>query len=274
MYKSDFRYLSSPNKSQFFLAHYSPKAGNSGKAVILVPPFAEELNRSKRMYVLCARQLAAVGMDVFCFDFVGTGDSYGEWGTYSWSDWQQNLVNVYQHIQASWSDDISVITLRLGALIVSEAIVRSQLQFSKCLFWDPVEDGENYTRQLIRLKIAAAMSEDDQAVTTKEVMADIDMHGFLEVGGYCITADLLDSIRQAKLKNEIDKLINATQLHWMVLKNTGQSNLVAYPTSVPEALRDQVNMHMIQDTRFWMQQEVTIAPALLDKTVELFANAE
>lgn len=274
MYKSDFRYLSSPQKTQFFLAHYSPEAGNSGKAVILVPPFAEELNRSNRMYVLCARQLAAAGIDVFCFDFVGTGDSYGEWGSFSWSDWQQNLVDVYRHIQASCSDDISVITLRLGALIVSDAIVRSQLQFNKCLFWDPVEDGEVYVRQLIRLKIAAAMSEDAQNLTTKEVKADIEKHGFLEVGGYCITADLLDAIRQAKLAKDIGALINTTQLHWMVLKNTSQSNLVSYPLSVPEALRDQVNLHTVQDTRFWMQQEVTIAPVLLDKTVELFTNAE
>ncbi len=274
MYKSDFRYLSSSHKLPFFLAHYSPETGNSGKAVILVPPFAEELNRSKRMYVLCARQLAAAGMEVYCFDFVGTGDSYGEWGSFSWSDWQQNLADVYRHIKASGSDEISVITLRLGALIVSDAIAAGQLQFDKCLFWDPVEDGEIYVRQLMRLKIAAAMSEDAQALTTKDVMADIENHGFLEVGGYQITTDLLDSIRQAKLAKNIDTLVSATQLHWMVLKNTGQSSAVNYPPSVPEALHNQVNMHTVQDTRFWMQQEVTIAPVLLDKTAELFTHVE
>lgn len=273
MYTSDFRYFSSNQKTPFFLAHYSPAAGSSGKAVILVPPFAEELNRSKRMYVLCAQRLAGAGLDAYCFDFVGTGDSYGEWGSFSWADWQQNLVDVYEHIRASGVDDISVIALRLAALLVAETVASRQIQLSKCLLWDPVEDGEVYVRQLLRLKIAAAMTEEAASLTTKDVLASIEQHGFLEVGGYRITAELLDSIKQTKLTKTIEVLMNSSQLHWMVLKNTGQSNTVSIPLSVPKALQDKVILHAVQDTRFWMQQEVTIAPALLQKTSELFTNA-
>tara|TARA_B110000240_G_C13425650_1_gene421472 strand:+ start:552 stop:725 length:174 start_codon:yes stop_codon:yes gene_type:complete len=51
--------------------------------VIFVPPFAEEMNRSKRMYVLCARLLADAGIKSICFDFAGTGDSSGEWSDFN-----------------------------------------------------------------------------------------------------------------------------------------------------------------------------------------------
>tara|TARA_B110000238_G_C16067394_1_gene413366 strand:- start:879 stop:1052 length:174 start_codon:yes stop_codon:yes gene_type:complete len=51
--------------------------------VIFVPPFAEEMNRSKRMYVLFARLLADAGIKSICFDFAGTGDSSGEWSDFN-----------------------------------------------------------------------------------------------------------------------------------------------------------------------------------------------
>ena len=278
MYTSDFRYISSNHKTPFFLAHYSPSPRDNvsaRKAVILVPPFAEELNRSKRMYVLCARQLASAGLDVVCFDYVGTGDSYGDWGSFSIPDWQANLAQVYAYIQNLGISDISVISLRFGALVVANSIFAGQLQFNKCVFWDPIEDGEGYVRQLIRLKIAAAMTEDAKSLTTKEVLADIDQCGFVEVGGYHVTAELLDAIKRAKLSNLIEVVIDSTELHWMILKNASQnSGGATWPMSIAEGLRENVTMHTVQDTRFWMQQEVTIAPALLQETLELFANAE
>lgn len=227
------------------------------------------------MYVLCARQLASAGMDVVCFDYVGTGDSYGKWGAFSLSDWQNNLADVCQYIHDLGINDISVISLRFGALVVTEAVATRQLQFNKCLFWDPIEDGETYIRQLIRLKIAAAMTEDAQALTSKEVQAGIEQHGFLEVGGYHIAAELLDRIKSSKLASSVETLVEQTELHWMVLKNASQSgNKVVYPFCLPKNLHDRVMMHAVQDTRFWMQQEVTIAPALLQRTAEIFINDE
>ena len=275
MYKSEFRYLSSKQNTPFFLAHYSPDSGTSAKAVILVPPFAEELNRSKRMYVLCARQLAAAGLHVACFDFTGTGDSYGAWESVSWPSWLENLSEVYHYLEDAGVSDISVIALRLAALIVADSVTSHQLEFTKCLFWDAIEDGEGYIRQLIRLKIAAAMTEDSKALTSKDVLAELDDHGFLEIGGYHITAQLFDSIKQAKLKNSIETLVDATELHWMVLRSANQSiSTPSYPLCLPENLRHRVSMHTVLDTRFWMQQEVTIAPALLQKTGELFVHAD
>ena len=225
------------------------------------------------MYVLCARQLAQLGHSAFCFDFSGTGDSYGEWGAFTWVDWQQNLVDVYRHIRAMGIDQISVIALRLGALTVADTVANRQLQFAKCIFWDPVDDGESYVRQLIRLKMAAAMADDATKLSTKDVLADVDTHGFLEVGGYHIAAELLASIKQSKIGQQIETLAEASQLHWLVLKNASQNGPLPHPVSVPENLHGRINMRAVADTRFWMQQEVTIAPALLQTTSELFGHA-
>lgn len=87
MHTTDFQYLPSSLHSQIFIAHYAPleqsEAMGVSHTVIFVPPFAEEMNRSKRMYVLCARLLADAGIKSICFDFAGTGDSSGEWSDFN-----------------------------------------------------------------------------------------------------------------------------------------------------------------------------------------------
>ncbi len=278
MYSVDFRFLSTSQNSPLFLAHYIPEIGNSAsskKAVVFVPPFAEELNRSKRMFVLCARQLASAGVESVCFDYVGTGDSHGDWGSFDLADWEANLIGVCEYLHDLGVKDISLVALRFGALVAANVIAAGDIRVNKCVFWDPVENGEVYIRQLIRLKIAAAMAEQAQKISTKDVLASIEEHGFVEIAGYSLTGPLIDSIKATKLADTIETVSDLTKLHWISLSGKNQtSEHSTLPVSVPSKLADQVSMHRVNDTRFWMQQEVTIAPILLQQTTELFTDAE
>ena len=274
MYTADFRFLSSAQNSQIFLAQYIPtKTHANGRAVILIPPFAEELNRSKRMYVLCARLLASQGVHVVCFDFVGTGDSYGDWGSYCVADWKTNLLDVYQFVREAGFTDISFLAVRFGALLAADTLVSEKLAIDKCIFWDPIEDGEVFMRQLMRMKMAAAMAEESKKITTKELQAEIDQQGYLEIGGYHIDHAMVDDVNRLKLSGTIESVISSSALHWMTLGRVNRANSADnIPTCVPQNLSEKLTIHTIIDTKFWMQQEVTIAPALLRATSKLFAN--
>ncbi len=136
MHTTEFQYLSSSQNSQLFLAHYAPlepsEAVEDLQTVIFVPPFAEEMNRSKRMYVLCARLLADAGIHSICFDFAGTGDSSGELGDFDYSDWENNLIDVCQ-LAKKFTSKVSIITLRDGALISLKLIKQAEIQINKCV---------------------------------------------------------------------------------------------------------------------------------------------
>lgn len=149
--------------------------------MIFVPPFAEEMNRSKRMYVLCSRLLANAGVHAICFDFAGTGDSSGEWGEYGLTDWKANLTDTYNYVRR-FSTKTSFVTLRDSALIAFELIKHANIKIERCVLWDPIDNGEALIRQLIRMKIAAAMASDLKKITSKEVLSGIEQSGFLEVG--------------------------------------------------------------------------------------------
>ncbi len=283
MHTAEFQYIQSSQNSQIFLAHYLPSeqrtASKDNKAVIFVPPFAEEMNRSKRMYVLCARLLADSGIHAICFDYSGTGDSSGEWGEFSYSDWVGDLNDVYQYYSKA-GKSISFVALRFGALVLTDAIADYDLNAARCVFWDPIENGEMLTRQLIRMKIAAAMADTSKKLTTQEIKDSIKNNGHLESGGYHISESLLDSINSKKITNSMASLLARTHIDWMTLgrykdaENKWLANSFTASELDVSDLQDKLTMHPVNDVKFWMQQEVTISPALLRATREMFIRGE
>ena len=278
MHTTDFHYLPSSKNSQIFIACYVPfergEVIENSQSVIFVPPFAEEMNRSKRMYVLCARLLADAGIHSICFDFAGTGDSSGEWGDFDYSDWKNNLINVYQYAKKS-TPNVSLITLRDSALISLDLIKQAEIQVNKCVLWDPMDSGEVLTRQLIRMKIANAMTSDFKKITTQEVLDGIEQAGYLEVAGYHISSDLMTSLKSQKISDSIEAVLTSTSLHWMTTGKSSSSTNQSLPFCLSKLDLDdnmlaQLTIHSVNDVRFWMQQEVTISPLLLRETKQVF----
>ena len=276
MYKTEFRFLTSSKDKSIFLAHYSPQDSNlTAGAVILIPPFAEEMNRSKRMYVLTARQLANAGFHVFCFDLVGTGDSECEFQDCSYVDWSQNIKDVYAHVTKSHSCSVHFIALRFGALLLADFLRENSENVKTCIFWDPVESGEVFFRQLIRTKLAADMAIGSEKKTSEELMVELSDQGYLEIGGYAINQPLAEKIQQLKLVEFIPNMLGHVELYWMQTNpNAGKIKTPALPNSLKNITSDKVSFHTVEDIRFWMQQEVTIAPNLLRETCKVLAHDE
>ena len=283
MHSTEYQYIQSSHQSHIFLAHYLPVKRASDQAdtqaVILVPPFAEELSRSKRMYVLCARLLANSGFHVICFDYSGTGDSSGEWGEFKYVDWVNDIKTVYQYAK-NYAEQVNFIALRFGALILADTIIQERLTINKCIFWDPIEKGELLTRQLVRMKIAATMADAAKKITRQEVTQSMQDEGFLESGGYHITNTMFDEIDRKKMASFMVPLLNQASVHWMALGRYKEDtdNWLANSFTNNELLEASVEnvltMHAVNDVKFWMQQEVTLAPKLLQHTHEVFFNGE
>src|SRR3546814_10965817 len=66
-------FLDGPAGPLFAVHHAAAPASRQGLGLVYLPPFAEEMNRSRRMAALQARRLAALGLDVTLLDPFGTG---------------------------------------------------------------------------------------------------------------------------------------------------------------------------------------------------------
>ena len=64
-----------------------PRAG----AIVHVPAFAEEMNKSRRAVANAARAMAERGWQVLVFDLHGTGDSSDDFDDATWSGWLEDV---------------------------------------------------------------------------------------------------------------------------------------------------------------------------------------
>ena len=66
--------------------YFPPRAGVAARGDLLVlPSFAEEMNRCRAMVSLQARVLAEAGVGTLVLDPFGTGDSAGEFADATWA---------------------------------------------------------------------------------------------------------------------------------------------------------------------------------------------
>jgi alpha/beta superfamily hydrolase len=73
-------FLDGPAGNLFCLHFPRSTPGGARRCALVLPPFAEELNKSRRMGALAARALQRAGHDVLLIDLYGTGDSAGDFG--------------------------------------------------------------------------------------------------------------------------------------------------------------------------------------------------
>ena len=89
--------------------------------ILVVPAFAEEMNRCRAMVALQARQLAQVGMGTLVLDPYGTGDSCGDFVDADWAVWKADLQAGIAWLRtAAWF--VSVIGMVLIAIELLKAM--------------------------------------------------------------------------------------------------------------------------------------------------------
>lgn len=182
------RFVPGP-KGPLFVLLREPRAASRG-CVLVVPPFAEEMNKCRRMVTELAVQLAERGIATVVPDLYGTGDSAGDFEDADWETWIGDLGAV-----ASWARDgghrlTGCLAIRLGAALALDAASAGQLPaVERTVLWQPVFDGGRYLQQFLRLRIAAAMME-DRRETLADLKARLTAGQTVEVAGYGLSSRL------------------------------------------------------------------------------------
>ena len=89
-YKLGASFLRS-GKHTVMLTEYIPLGNSIQKHLLLICPFAEEMNKSRHIYSLLARQLCLSGIACYLLDYRGTGDSSGDFGEATIDKWLEDL---------------------------------------------------------------------------------------------------------------------------------------------------------------------------------------
>ena len=257
------------------LCLYYPAHGDIHRGQVLyVHPFAEEMNKTRRMAALQARALAQAGFSVLQIDLLGCGDSSGDFGDATWQSWVNDVVQACHWLRTQNESQpekkpLWLWGLRAGCLV---AVAAANHLSEPChfIFWQPPSAGKPLLQQFLRLKVAADLLG-GQSKGVMEAMRQTLANGTsVEIAGYMLHPGLAAGLELATLDPPTGPaLCPAGQLEWIEMSTRDDASLS--PVSVQTIARWQqagfiVNSQVVKSPSFWQTTEIEVAPELIEAT--------
>lgn len=244
------------------------------QGILLVPPFAEEMNKSRRMLIQQAKQLAQQGHIVLLIDLFGTGDSEGDFKDATWAGWCDDISVAHRWLIDHDVEKVSAIGLRTGALLLADMLAQKSIELETLALWQPVIEGNQFLNQFFRLRLAAEMSADGQEkLSISQLRQELSDQGSTEIAGYTITQSLVETMSQKSLLTMIDNV--PTQFHWCEIIQAPSRPLTAATQKAMDKLAKagvNVNLHKVRGYPFWGASGVDDVPALHETTCKVFSQ--
>lgn len=269
-----------------FLAHgaaarfalYHAPQGRCRGAWLYLHPWAEEMNKARRMAALQARALAAAGWAVLQLDLHGCGDSAGDFGDASWDSWRADVALGLDWLHATLGGQLpqapGLWGLRLGALLALDYAARPAGRApAQLLLWQPVLQGASHLTQFLRLRVAAQMlGEGNADGGTDALRASLAGGTPLEVAGYTLApamASALDALDASRLPPPCPvNWLEVAAAEGRPLPPLAQRVLQGWQAAGVDA-----RAQCVAGPQFWATQEIAEAPALLAATCALLQEA-
>jgi len=251
--------------------HYRPSTAPARGAVVFAPPFAEEMNKSRRMVALQARRLAAAGYGVLVSDLKGCGDNPGDIAQARWEEWVEDVCRAARWLTRRHEAPLWLWGLRSGALLASAA-ARLMPEARSFLFWQPSTQGSTVLQQFLRMKAAADMLEGSARGVMENLRRQLRDGQSVEVAGYLLPPAVAAGLQSATLPPPEAP----SRLEWLEVHAAEGESPSPATVRVIDAWRaagSQVRLHAVAGQAFWQTTDIEEVPALLDAT-ELALRAE
>lgn len=251
---------------------FHPPANSCRGAILYVHPFADEMNKSRRMAALQARALAAAGFGVLQIDLYGCGDSSGEFRDARWAIWKQDLASAAAWLHARLGAPVRLWGLRLGALLALDYAHDAPHPVAGLVLWQPVLSGSTFLTQFLRLRVAGQMLAGDDGASTAGLRRALAGGETLEIGGY----ELAPALAAAIDALDAGALMPNCPVAWFDMVALEGRPLPARSVPVAAAWRQcgvQLHLQGVAGEQFWAAQEIVESAALIEATVTALREA-
>ena len=254
---------------RFCLYHPPAAAGQARGAMLYLHPFAEEMNKSRRMAALLARRLATQGHAVLQVDLHGCGDSAGDFGDATWASWLHDVRAARDWLRQRCDGPLWLWGLRAGGLLAVDA-ARSIEEPANFLFWQPAVSGQQHLQQFLRLKVAGEMLGGESKGAMAAIRRQLDESQSPEIAGYRLNPELARGLEAA----ELTPPAQPGHVVWLELSTRDDATLP--PASVKrieqwQAAGHDVAAQIVQGPAFWQTTDIEEAPALIDASIAALA---
>ncbi len=258
----------------FYLSFAPPSGVTVRGALLLVPPFAEEMNKSRRQLALQAQALAASGFHVLLPDLYGTGDSEGDFADARWESWIEDLASAADWLRSRGSERLTFVGLRLGAVLAAELAQRLPRPPERLILWQPVTVGKQHVDQFLRLRVAANVLGTGDGITVRGIRDTLAAGHSVEVAGYELNAEAVSQIDA----RDLSQLAPSSSVHvdWIEIVRSPERGVGSASQRVIDAWRARsvdVRAVLVVGDAFWSTVEIVVVPALIEQTTRLVTEA-
>ena len=155
-------------------------------AVLLVPPFAEEMNRSRRLLTKLRQELLASKVsEVVLPDLYGTGDSSGDFNDARWQIWICDLKRIASQLSGEGGNrPLTIIGVRAGCLLIDEIASGMDSPPHTVVLIQPETSGYDVVQHLLRTRVASHRFSGIKSESTAELWKLFETGQSVDVGGY------------------------------------------------------------------------------------------
>ena len=264
--KREAFFLDTPGGSRFASATWP--SGEPIGGWLYLHPFAEEMNKSRRMAALGAEALAQRGWLVLQVDLGGCGDSAGDFGDATWQGWIDDISHSWSWLGNTCSGPIGIWTLRAGSLLAAEWIAQCE-QHPPLLLWQPVRNGQQHLTQFLRLKAASDMLTDKSKGTVAKLREELASGRAVEVAGYRLSPALAAGMTASRLQLPQDYRGLVTAIELVSGERSeptpGTASMILTMQEAGIAARAEAT----RGPSFWQTVEIETAPALIETTLNV-----
>ena len=258
-------FFSDAEPGQRFNIFYPAQRNTPRGTIVYVHPFAEEMNKSRRMVALTARRLAQAGFGVLQVDLHGCGDSSGDFGDATWSTWVQDVVLASQRALSLSPAPLWLWGLRAGCLVASEAAQQLETP-TNFIFWAPPANGSLLLQQFLRLKLAGDMIGGGAKGGMEALKQQLTSGETVEIAGYQLAPALANGLGAATLAAPRQ----TGRLLWLEVSNKPDATITPAANKTITAWKNagaQVQSQVVSGPAFWQTTEIELAPALEEATL-------
>ncbi len=267
----------------FYPAQVGATEAPARGSVLHIHPFAEEMNKTRRMAALQARALAQAGFDVLQMDLQGCGDSSGDFGDATWNNWVNDVQQGCHWLRARRQPQSATGAnaplwlwgVRAGCLLAAQAASQGH-EDCNFLFWQPPAAGRTLLQQFLRLKTAGHLLGSSSKSPMADLRQQLASGSSVEVAGYRLSSELALGLEQATLTPPANNS-GAPRLEWFEVSPREDAH---FSPATREAMAPweqagfAVGSHLVRGPAFWQTSEIEEAPALLAaSTAALLADA-
>lgn len=255
-----------------FCLFHPPAGSHAGSAargaVLYIHPFAEEMNRARRMAALQARALAQAGYGVLQLDLHGCGDSSGDFADARWEGWREDLAAGAAWLAARTGAPLILWGLRLGGALALDHARQASSAPAAIVLWQPVLNGRAYLNQFLRLRVANDMLGGAESGGTAALRAQLAAGVPLEVAGYELhprLAAAIDALDPAGLVPPTD----APPIHWFEVAAAADRPLAPAVQAIAQSWQAagvRVEQRQVAGPQFWATPETAECPELVAVT--------